>query len=86
MENGVFSSNIKCAIASFEVIGSVVMPTRPTVILKLSKIVLDGIIGILKVLIASSVRYSEVLKIKTPELPKSLIDTHFISFESVENQ
>ena len=63
-------------MASLVVSGQVVIAVRPRVNLKLSKTVPFGTIIILKVLTASLVRYSDVLLIKSPHLPRSAIEAH----------
>ena len=52
------------------------IPSLPTVSLKLKITVSSGINLTLNFSIASSVRYSEVSKIYVPEFPRSLIETH----------
>src|SRR5690554_5902924 len=55
--------SFKCAIASLDNISSVDIESFPTVILKLMIVVFLGIIGILNLVIASSVKYSDVFDI-----------------------
>ena len=52
------------------------IPSLPTVSLKLKITVSSGINLTLNFSIASLVRYSEVSKTYVPELPRSLIETH----------